>query len=91
MSFRNEVYIEEFGINVMEALSYGLPIIAEPVFAETFGNAVFIPDESELLPLVDRLRADADFFEEQMFRGVEFVRTNCSASAVAERMQKYLS
>lgn len=91
LNFNNEVYIEEFGRNVMEALSHGLPVIAEPVFAETFGNAVLIPDDSGPPALVDRLRSDADFFEEQVFRGVEFVRTNCSASAVAERMQRYLS
>lgn len=77
LSFNNEVYIEEFGRNVMEALSHGLPVIAEPVFAETFGNAVLIPDASGPPPLVDRLRSDADFFEEQMFSVVSslFVRT----------------
>ncbi|TQS70181.1 glycosyltransferase [Rhodobacteraceae bacterium] len=90
LNFNNEVYIEEFGRNVMEALVFGLPVITEEVFARTFGSAVLVAGEEGPAALVERLRTDEAFFLSQVQRGQDFVAENCSTEAVAERMRRFL-
>lgn len=90
LNFNNEIYIEEFGRNVMEALVFGLPVITEPVFARTFGDAVLIADKSGPEPLVERLSTDLSFFEEQVARGLAFVEKNCATSSVVLKLEAYL-
>jgi glycosyltransferase involved in cell wall biosynthesis len=91
LNFNNEVYIEEFGRNVMEALFYGLPVITEKSFERTFGDAVLIADDNEgSAAITDRLISDKTFFEEQVARGQAFVQVNCSTEAVVARMEAFL-
>lgn len=91
LNFNNEIYIEEFGRNVMEAMVYGLPVITESVFAETFGDAVLIADESGPEFIVDKLLNNKSFFENQVAKGRRFVEENCEKRSVIVKLDKFLS
>lgn len=91
LNFNNEVYIEEFGRNVMEAQLFGLPVITEPAFAQTFGDSVLIAGPEGPGPLVDRLMSDQAFFEDQVARGRAFVDANCASDSVVARLADYLA
>lgn len=90
LNFNNEVYIEEFGRNVMEALLHGLPVISEPVFAQTFGDSVLVADPEGPQALVDKLITDQGFFEEQVAKGLSFVDEHCATTNVVKKLQDYL-
>jgi hypothetical protein len=90
LNFNNEIYIEEFGRNVMEAMLFGLPVITEPVFAQTFGDAVLIAGPEGPQAQVDRLMSDFSYFEECAARGRAFVDKNCATQHVVGMLEAYL-
>lgn len=90
LNFNNEVYIEEFGRNVMEAMMYGLPVITEPVFARSFGDAVLVADEDGPQKHFEKLCSDKAFFEERVALGHAFVTEHCATESVSEKLQRYL-
>nr|WP_319513674.1 glycosyltransferase [uncultured Cohaesibacter sp.] len=91
LNFNNEIYIEEFGRNIMEAMAYGIPVITEPSFSESFGDAVLSAPSEGPKELVDALRSDKAFFEHQIYKGLSFVEDNCSFTAVKSRLEKHFN
>lgn len=91
LNFNNEVYIEEFGRNVMEAMMYGLPVITEPVFAKTFGDAVLIAPPEGPADHVEKLLTDKAFFEERVTMGQAFVDEHCATSSVIKKLDAYFN
>lgn len=89
LNFNNEIYIEEFGRNVMEAMIRGVPVISEPVFAETFGDAILIAGPEGPQAHVDRLMSDKAFFDEQIAKGIAFVHEHCATQNVIRKLDAY--
>lgn len=90
LNFNNEVYIEEFGRNVMEAMAFGLPVLADPVFSQVFGEAILPVEHHRTAPVLERLRSEPGLFEDQVARGRDFVARNCSAEALTARLERFL-
>ena len=91
LNFNNEIYIEEFGRNIMEAMLFGLPVITEPVFEQTFGDAVLIAPPEGPDALVERLVSDKAFFEGQVARGRAFVEMHCANDSVMDKLKAFLT
>ena len=90
LNFNNETYIEEFGRNVMEAMSYGLPVIAGAEFERVFGDAVLTDANKGVDEIIEALRTDPTLAEETISRGHRFVEENCGEAATARRMEAFL-
>lgn len=91
LNFNNEIYIEEFGRNVMEAMLYGVPVITDEVFAKTFEDAVLIAGPEGSAAVADRLCSDQAFFMEQVARGTAFVEAHCATDSVRQKLEAYFS
>ncbi|WP_155006251.1 glycosyltransferase [Sphingomonas hengshuiensis] len=91
LNFNNEVYIEEFGRNMMEAMAHGVPVIGDAVFTENFGDAILFPEDGSVEKVVARLCDDRSVYEAQAERGLAFVRDHCSMEAVQARLLQFIA
>jgi glycosyltransferase involved in cell wall biosynthesis len=91
VNFNNRDYIEEFGRNCMEAMAAGIPVIADPVFTETFGDAVLPTELADVQEQVRALWANRREYAEQAERGYAFVEANCGSSQVKRRLATLLN
>lgn len=84
--YTHEDYIEEFGRNVMEAMAASRVVILPPSFKDIFGrSAIYVPAH-DVTRIIWRLWDDPAEYLKQAQRGLEFVRSNCSADVVAARL-----
>lgn len=86
LHFVHEDYIEEFGRNVMEAMSAGRVAILPQSFRDIFGDAAVYCRPSEVAGVVRELWAQPDRYCEIAQRGLDFVKQNCSQAVVQIRL-----
>lgn len=91
LNFNNPQYIEEFGRNIMEAMARGIPVIADPVFQEVFGEAVIAARPNEVESLAAQIWNEPERYREYMERGFSFVEQMCSHKVVKERLSRQLN
>lgn len=84
--FPHELYIEEFGRTVMEAMAMGRIAILPHQFRETFGDAAVYCEPDEVLETVHRYWMDEDAYLAQASRGRDFVRRHCSQGDFIARL-----
>ncbi|HVK91289.1 MAG TPA: glycosyltransferase, partial [Mycoplana sp.] len=84
--FPHELYIEEFGRTVMEAMAMGKVAILPPQFEETFGEAAVYCEPDEVLETVHRYWTDESVYLAQAAKGRDFVRRHCSQSDFIARL-----
>jgi hypothetical protein len=78
---------EAFGRTILEALAVGVPVITEPRFARPFGDAVIASEPSNVRVHLERLRANSDFYYDQVQRGHDLVESSFGFSAHHRRVQ----
>lgn len=88
VNFNNRDYIEEFGRNCMEAMACGIPVIAAPVFTETFGDAIVPTEPANVQERAEELWTSKQKYLDQAERGYAFVEANCVASEVRKRLER---
>ncbi|ROQ20059.1 glycosyl transferase family 2 [Marinimicrobium koreense] len=86
-----EDYIEEFGRAVLEAMSYGIPVILPPVFRDTFGPAATYAEPDEVWQRVTELWQSEQAYLEAGRRSYEFVRRNAGYDQLANRLNREMT
>lgn len=86
--FPHELYIEEFGRTVMEAMAMGKVAILPQQFRETFGDAAVYCEPEEVAATVRRLWGDEAAYLAQAAKGREFVLRYCSQNHFIGRLDR---
>ncbi|MCH8504318.1 MAG: hypothetical protein LAT50_08350, partial [Ectothiorhodospiraceae bacterium] len=84
--YPHELYIEEFGRAVMEAMAMGIPAVLPPVFRSTFGEAAVYAEPGDVWDVVDTLWHDEQAYLQRARSGRDFVMRHCGHSRFSERL-----
>ncbi len=86
--FPYEDYIEEFGRAVLEAMSYGIPVILPSAFRSTFGSAATYAEPEEVWQRVAELWQDESAYLRAARNAYEFVSQNSDYRQLAKRLNR---
>lgn len=90
LHFVHEDYIEEFGRNVMEAMTAGRVAILPPSFRDIFGDAAVYCQPEDVAGVIRDLWSQPDRYREMALRGLAFVQENCAQDVVQQKLKDIL-
>lgn len=84
--YHHELYVEEYGRNIAEAMSLGVPCVLPPHFRGTFGDAALYAEVEEVGTAVDELISNQALYARTSQAGLEYSWTFCSPTVGRERL-----
>jgi GT2 family glycosyltransferase len=88
--FHHPDLVEAFGRTVLEAVAAGLPAVVPEHFEELFGDACLYAQPHEVAGLLERIRTDPDFVDQQRARAHRVVAERFSHHAFLARLDDLL-
>ena len=88
--YPHEMYIEEFGRAVMEAMAIGIPAILPHSFRRTFGDAAVYADSQDVWKEINRMWKNKEEYLDRAKKGRDFVLRNCSLQHFEGRLSYIL-
>lgn len=80
---------EAFGRAPLEAMAAGVPVIMDPVFAPTFGDAALYCAPEDVEATARRLMDDTEWYASRQSAAWAFVEAQCSPRALADRLARH--
>ncbi|MDT9190711.1 MAG: glycosyltransferase, partial [Limnospira sp. PMC 894.15] len=74
--YPNKSYIEALGIEIIQAMAVGIPVILDPQFQETFGGAALYANPEQVSLIVQELWSDPEQYINRAKIGRDFVYKN---------------
>ncbi|MFO7028963.1 hypothetical protein B9T07_02595 [Limnospira fusiformis CCALA 023] len=82
--YPHESYIEALGLEIIQAMAVGIPVIIDPQFEETFGGAALYANPEQVSWRVRELWSDPDKYINLAKIGRDFVYKNCNYRRVMD-------
>jgi glycosyltransferase involved in cell wall biosynthesis len=84
--YHHSMYVEEYGRNIAEAMSLGVPCVLPPYYRATFGKAALYANVQEVGSVVRDLLADRELYVEMSSAALEYTQTYCSPDVGRQRL-----
>ncbi|MBO3735263.1 glycosyltransferase [Glycomyces niveus] len=80
---------EAFGRAPLEAMAAGVPVVMDPVFQPTFGDAALYRDPADVEFTARKLMDDPEWYASRQRAAWAFVEKHCSPQALAKRLSRH--
>ncbi|SFM27296.1 Glycosyl transferases group 1 [Gracilibacillus orientalis] len=83
-------WVEAFGRVIFEAMAAGVPVVISPSYKNLFKDAAIYAEPDQVQAKVKQLMEDAELYERQVAKALQFVEEQFGYSLHADRLEPHL-